>query len=196
MCRSARHLLEYGTVIHFRFTVHSCGVFRGSSVGIATRQGLYHSGINFRWGRDCPHPSRPAVGPTPSPVQWVLGLYARGWRWPPTPIYPLSYRNSRAVPLCLHGRVQGDRHCPLCAAHSHILNEAVLLTFMYSCHHRYSVAACPGCWLTASRFAGSGFSCSQHVTVTLTWSQTPTSAALSASHAAASRTFNMSSNLL
>ena len=33
---------------------------RDSSVGIATRYGLEGLGIEFRWGRDFPHPFRPA----------------------------------------------------------------------------------------------------------------------------------------
>jgi hypothetical protein len=37
---------------------------RDSSVGIATRYGLDGPGIESRWGRDFPHPSRPALGPT------------------------------------------------------------------------------------------------------------------------------------
>ena len=37
---------------------------RDSSVGIATRYGLDSPGIEFRWGRDFPHQSRPALGPT------------------------------------------------------------------------------------------------------------------------------------
>jgi hypothetical protein len=45
-----------------------------SSVGIATRCGLEGPGIEFRWRRDFPHLSRPALGPTQSPVQWVPGL--------------------------------------------------------------------------------------------------------------------------
>jgi len=37
-------------------------VGRDSSVGIATRYGLVGPGIELRWGRDFPHPSRPALG--------------------------------------------------------------------------------------------------------------------------------------
>jgi hypothetical protein len=36
----------------------------GSSVGIATSYGLGGPGIEFRWGRDFSHRSRPALGPT------------------------------------------------------------------------------------------------------------------------------------
>ena len=42
--------------------------------GIATRYGLDGPGIESRWGRDFPHPSRPALGPTQPPVQWLPGL--------------------------------------------------------------------------------------------------------------------------
>ena len=37
---------------------------RDSSFGIATRYGLDGPGIESRWGRDFPHTSRPALGPT------------------------------------------------------------------------------------------------------------------------------------
>ena len=47
---------------------------RYSAVGIATRYGLDGLGIESRWGRGFPHPSRPSLRPTQPPVQWVLGL--------------------------------------------------------------------------------------------------------------------------
>ena len=53
-------------------------VGRDSSVGIATRYGLDGPGIESRWGRDFPHPSRPALRPTQPPIQWVPGLFAGG----------------------------------------------------------------------------------------------------------------------
>jgi len=44
------------------------------AVGIATRYWLNGPVIECRWGRDFPHPSRPALRPTQSPIQWLPGI--------------------------------------------------------------------------------------------------------------------------
>ena len=63
------HLLNYQLYVIFSRP--------DSSVGTATRYGLEGPGIEFRWGRDFPHPSRPALGPTQPPIQWVPCLFPR-----------------------------------------------------------------------------------------------------------------------
>ena len=49
-------------------------VSHDSSIGIATRYALDGPGVEFRSGRDFPHPSGPALGPTQSRIQWTPGL--------------------------------------------------------------------------------------------------------------------------
>jgi hypothetical protein len=54
-----------------------CGVcvhVSGSVVGTATDYGLDGPVIESRWRRDFPHLSRPALGSTQPPGQWVPGL--------------------------------------------------------------------------------------------------------------------------
>ena len=55
--------------------MQSLCVGRGSSVRIATRHRLDGSGIESRSGRDSPHPSRRALGPTQHPIQWVPDIF-------------------------------------------------------------------------------------------------------------------------
>ena len=61
-------------MIHYSEILYLGCVGRDSAVGIATRYGMDGLGIESRWGRDFPHPSRPALGPTQPPVQWVPSL--------------------------------------------------------------------------------------------------------------------------
>ena len=69
---------------------------RRSSVGIATRYGLDGQGIESRWG----HPSRPALGSTQPPIQWVPGIRrpGRGADHPP----PSKRRGHERVELYLY----------------------------------------------------------------------------------------------
>jgi hypothetical protein len=45
----------------------------GSSVSIETGYGMDGPGIESPWGRDFPHLSRPALGPTQPPEKWESG---------------------------------------------------------------------------------------------------------------------------
>ena len=57
---------------------------RDSAVGIVTRYRLDGPEIESQWGQDIRHLSRPALGPTQPPIQWVQGLAgskaAGAWR--------------------------------------------------------------------------------------------------------------------
>jgi len=49
-------------------------VGQDSAVGIVTRYCLDSLGFKSRWGRYFPHPIKLSLGPTQTPILWVLGL--------------------------------------------------------------------------------------------------------------------------
>jgi hypothetical protein len=75
----------------------------GSSVGIVTGYGLDGPGIESWWVRDFSHMSRPALGPTEPPVQWVpglsQGLSGQGVVLTTHPLLAPRSRKGRAIPL-------------------------------------------------------------------------------------------------
>lgn len=49
-------------------------VGRDNVVGTVTCYGMNGPGIEIRWKRDFPRPSRTALGLTQPPIRWVLGI--------------------------------------------------------------------------------------------------------------------------
>ena len=65
-------------VWHFTYKQLNKCTFCISPVGIATRYGLDGPESECRCGRNFPHQSKPTLGPTQPPVQWVPGLFPGG----------------------------------------------------------------------------------------------------------------------
>jgi hypothetical protein len=62
--------------------------------------GMDGPGIEFRYGRDFPHPSRPSLVPIQRPVEWLLGIKrpGRGVDHPPPSL--AGVKNSVDLYLC------------------------------------------------------------------------------------------------
>ena len=66
---------DYSTNIRCTETFFIALYAEGSVVGTAIGYGLDGPGIESLWGRDFPHQSRPALGPTQPPLQWDTGSF-------------------------------------------------------------------------------------------------------------------------
>jgi hypothetical protein len=86
-----------------------------SVVGIATRYGLDGPEFESRWERDFLHPSRPAVGRTPAPIQWVPVLFrgysSQGVALTTHPLWAFVAFSRMNFIFCL---LMGVRYTPVC----------------------------------------------------------------------------------
>ena len=87
-------------------SIHQFPLHFPSRASPCAMDGMDGPGIEYRWKRYLPHPSRPTLEPTQSSVhvKWVPGLFTRdkaavAWRWLPN---PSNAEVQERVGLCLY----------------------------------------------------------------------------------------------
>jgi len=58
-------------LVHFRYKFFLLSEGRNSAASVATRYELDGPGFKYRWGRDFPYLTSPAMGPTQHHIKWV-----------------------------------------------------------------------------------------------------------------------------
>jgi len=124
-------LLIFLTIISQRYDLTHNLCYRPTTV-IDYR--LDGPGIESRWGRDFPHLSRPALGPTQPPVTMRTGSFlgvksGRGVRLTPHPLLVPWSRKSRAIPLLPIWAVR-----PVQSLRAHFTTAPTTITFIKSTH--------------------------------------------------------------
>ena len=116
--------------LHVQKYLYRC-MGRDTSVSTPTVCGFNDAGIEAWWGRDFPHPSSPAPGPTQPPILWVPDLFpgdktARALRLsPPQSDAEVKERVKlyHYSPSVLRGWLLGELYPLLLHSHQYFLEE-------------------------------------------------------------------------
>ena len=99
--------------LHKLYKYQSTHLIRDSVIDIATRYELRGPGIESQWGKDFPHLSRPALGPTQPPIQWLPDFFPEGnacFRVKLTLILPPLIHTTMPIPVAELSKVRVCDH--------------------------------------------------------------------------------------
>jgi len=110
-------------------------------------------GIEVRWGRDFPHPFRPALGPSQSlvrsvPVHFAGGKTAVAWFWPATPILRIELYLISFWEFVAYSRVQFTFSSWKATRDRQEFAALFPWNFIFLTSHMYSFSACSLCCST------------------------------------------------